>query len=82
MKNPFVTLISEREPSVEQKKVVDTDFEVRDDDVYVRDVYEDGTVSLEWTPLYVDPADSEAAREAYRAYRQSKGIMEEAELNI
>lgn len=82
MKNPFVKLVSETEPSFEEKKVVDTDFEVREDEVYVRDIYEDGTVSLEWTPLYVDPSDSEAAREAYKAYRQSKGIVEEPEINI
>ncbi len=83
MENPFVKLVGEGdEPSVEEREVVDTHFEIRDDDCYVQDVYEDGSVSLEWTPLHVDPADTEVTTEAYKAYRQEKGILEEAELNL
>ncbi len=83
MENPFVKLVKEgEEPSTEEMKVVDTNFEMRDDDFYVQDVYEDGSVSSEWTALHVDPADTEAATEAYKNYRQSKGIEEETELSL
>lgn len=88
MENPFKKLFGARlasaeeaPESLEQERVVDTDFEVRDDGVYVRDVFDDGRVG-EWTMLYDNPSDSEGARAKYKQYRRDKGIVEESDLNM
>lgn len=76
MKNPFIKLVRENHGSMEEMKVVDTNFEIRDGDVYVQDIYGDGSTGMEWVPLHVDPNDTEDSKAAYRQYRQDKGIME------
>ena len=81
MENPFKKMFrSDSEggsgSAVEEVKVVDTDFEVRDDGVYVRDVLSDGS-SGEWKMLYDNPTDSEGSQQKYKEYRSEKGLSAE-----
>ena len=78
MENPFVRLMKLGESSAESKKVTDTNFEIRDDGVYVQDVFEGGSVG-EWNMIYNNPADSMGSRSAYEAYRKSRGLMNKSD---
>ena len=60
----------------EEKQVVDTIFEVRDDGVYVKDIYEGNIQGEEWTMIHNNPTDPEGAQRAHKAYRRQKGIVE------
>ena len=66
----------------EKKKVVDTRYKMINGRIYIEDIYEDGSVANELTELYVDPADSMAAREEYKSYRRRKGIENWADLDL
>lgn len=86
MENPFKKLFGgggeeaiesdKVEDSFEQKKVVDSDFEIRDDGIYVRKVYDDGSAG-EWELLQDAPSDNaEVAREVYKEWRKAQGLTE------
>lgn len=71
-----VTDNNQVENSSEQKKVVDSDSETREDFIYVREVYDDGSVG-EWEPLKDAPLDNpEIAREAYREWKKARNLIE------
>lgn len=66
----------------EEKTVADVNFEVRDDGLYAQDVYDDGSVNLDWTILEADPSDPASSERAMRSYKRQKGIVEEDMVNM
>ena len=80
MENPFVKLVKEgEEPSMEEETPVDTIFEVRDDGVYVKDIFEGNREGKDWVRIHDNPNDSEGAERAHRSYRRERGILEESQ---
>lgn len=86
MKNPFEKLFGRNsqeatedslvENSSEQKRVSESDFDMRDDGIYVREIYDDGSVG-EWELLKNAPADNaQIAREVYIEWRKARGLTE------
>ena len=89
MKSPFDRLVREQEETeefsettpeagessgMEQRKVVDIEFDSKDGKIIWREKYEDGSVSLEVNEEHVDMGNPDAAKERMRQIKSSYGL--------